>query len=184
MPSSAVTRCGASVAVNQARTRDSSGVASARALAQASAQPGAGFWQLASSAGQAASTLSSAQPGRSVQAAGCQSAASRRIGGGPSGAVSTAAAPGAGLLPVPGAAGVLLAGGAGCDPRGSGSGVLQAASAAAMIAASIRPHRTDPMALILLEALGALVLFVFIVWWTMFAGRKRGERRDDETPRD
>jgi lysylphosphatidylglycerol synthetase-like protein (DUF2156 family) len=29
--------------------------------------------------------------------------------------------------------------------------------------------------LLLLEALGALVLLVFIVWWTMFSGRKKGE---------
>ncbi|MEW6695156.1 hypothetical protein Tther_01602 [Tepidimonas thermarum] len=34
------------------------------------------------------------------------------------------------------------------------------------------------MTLLLLEALGALLLFVFIVWWTMFAGRKRGEPND------
>jgi len=31
------------------------------------------------------------------------------------------------------------------------------------------------MNLILLEALGALVLLLGIVWWTMFAGRHRGE---------
>jgi hypothetical protein len=31
------------------------------------------------------------------------------------------------------------------------------------------------MWLVLLEALLALGLFVFIVWWTMFAGRKGGE---------
>jgi hypothetical protein len=31
------------------------------------------------------------------------------------------------------------------------------------------------MGLILLEALGALVLLVLIVWWTMFSGRKGGE---------
>ena len=31
------------------------------------------------------------------------------------------------------------------------------------------------MSLLLLEALGALLLFVFIVWWTMFSGRKNGE---------
>ena len=31
------------------------------------------------------------------------------------------------------------------------------------------------MSLLLLEALGALVLLVFIVWWTMFSGRKNGE---------
>ena len=31
------------------------------------------------------------------------------------------------------------------------------------------------MSLLLLEALGALVILVFIVWWTMFSGRKNGE---------
>ena len=31
------------------------------------------------------------------------------------------------------------------------------------------------MGLILLEALGAMVLLVLIVWWTMFSGRKNGE---------
>jgi len=31
------------------------------------------------------------------------------------------------------------------------------------------------MWLILLEALGALALFVFLVWWTMFSGRRGGE---------
>ena len=46
------------------------------------------------------------------------------------------------------------------------------------------------MTLLLLEALGALILLVFIVWWTMFSGRKNGElppeverdkqRRDDK----
>ena len=35
------------------------------------------------------------------------------------------------------------------------------------------------MLLILLEALGALAIFVFIIWWTMFSGRKKGERKDD-----
>jgi hypothetical protein len=39
------------------------------------------------------------------------------------------------------------------------------------------------MMLLLLEALGALVLLVFIVWWTMFSGRKRGELpTEDDTP--
>lgn len=37
------------------------------------------------------------------------------------------------------------------------------------------------MTLLLLEALGALILFVFIVWWTMFSGRRKGELpRDTE----
>ncbi len=35
------------------------------------------------------------------------------------------------------------------------------------------------MWLILLEALGALLILVLIVWWTMFSGRRDGERRDD-----
>jgi hypothetical protein len=46
------------------------------------------------------------------------------------------------------------------------------------------------MTLLLLEALGALVLLVFIVWWTMFSGRKNGElppgvqrdKSDQDTP--
>lgn len=31
------------------------------------------------------------------------------------------------------------------------------------------------MIVILLEALAALALLVLLVWWTMFAGRKKGE---------
>ena len=39
------------------------------------------------------------------------------------------------------------------------------------------------MVLILLEALGALLLLVFIVWWTMFSGRRKGELpADDAAP--
>ena len=40
------------------------------------------------------------------------------------------------------------------------------------------------MWLLILEALLALGVLVFIVWWTMFSGRRRGEPpRDDEPPR-
>ena len=39
------------------------------------------------------------------------------------------------------------------------------------------------MWVILLEALGAGLIFVLIVWWTMFAGRKGGERRGEDEPR-
>jgi hypothetical protein len=42
------------------------------------------------------------------------------------------------------------------------------------------------MALLLLEALGALLILVFIVWWTMFSGRKNGELKgqggQDDSP--
>jgi len=33
------------------------------------------------------------------------------------------------------------------------------------------------MWIILLEALAALLVLVLIVWWTMFSGRRRGERK-------
>jgi hypothetical protein len=36
--------------------------------------------------------------------------------------------------------------------------------------------------LLVLEALAALGVLVFIVWWTMFSGRPRGERREDPPP--
>jgi hypothetical protein len=32
------------------------------------------------------------------------------------------------------------------------------------------------MWLLIVEALAALALLVFIVWWTMFSGRRKGER--------
>ena len=62
-----------------------------------------------------------------------------------------------------------------------------------MAMAIIGGNRTDPretlfaiqgnvMALLLLEALGALLLLVFIVWWTMFSGRKNGELKADSVP--
>ena len=39
------------------------------------------------------------------------------------------------------------------------------------------------MTLLLLEALGAGLLFVGIIWWTMFSGRKNGELpQDTATP--
>ena len=40
------------------------------------------------------------------------------------------------------------------------------------------------MTLLLLEALGALLLLVFIVWWTMFSGRKNGELQDSSSEKD
>jgi hypothetical protein len=39
------------------------------------------------------------------------------------------------------------------------------------------------MWVILLEAIGAGALLVLIVWWTMFSGRRRGERREGDDER-
>lgn len=38
------------------------------------------------------------------------------------------------------------------------------------------------MWILLLEALAALSLLVFFVWWTMYAGRKPAVSDDDEAP--
>lgn len=38
------------------------------------------------------------------------------------------------------------------------------------------------MWVIVLEALAALCLLVFIVWWTMFSGRQRGEPPSRDGP--
>ncbi|MES2951930.1 MAG: hypothetical protein V4858_25675 [Pseudomonadota bacterium] len=35
------------------------------------------------------------------------------------------------------------------------------------------------MTLLLLEALGAGLIFIGIIWWTMFSGRKHGELPQD-----
>jgi cbb3-type cytochrome oxidase subunit 3 len=39
------------------------------------------------------------------------------------------------------------------------------------------------MVLLLLEALLALCLLLFIVWWTMFSGRKKGELPEEAMER-
>ena len=38
---------------------------------------------------------------------------------------------------------------------------------------------TQGMGLIVLEAALALAVLVFLIWWTMFSGRRGGEWRDD-----
>jgi hypothetical protein len=37
------------------------------------------------------------------------------------------------------------------------------------------------MTLLLLEALGAGLIFIGIIWWTMFAGRNKGELPDPDS---
>jgi hypothetical protein len=68
---------------------------------------------------------------------------------------------------------------------GGGGAVAQLASAPRIAAgASLRHDETvrenHAMWLIVLEALAALGVLVFLVWWTMFSGRKRGELPRDE----
>jgi hypothetical protein len=78
------------------------------------------------------------------------------------------------------AGGALLESGAGH----TGCGVLtaQAAikSAPLIIEILLANRKKLDMILLLLEALAALLILVFIVWWTMFSGRKGGEIKPDE----
>jgi hypothetical protein len=83
-----------------------------------------------------------------------------------------------------GSAAAGAAAGADVGAGGGGSGgagrmPAHAASSAGSTSAAARCTYDRGMVLILLEALGALVLLIAIVWWTMFSGRKGGERRDE-----
>ena len=79
------------------------------------------------------------------------------------------------------------------DAGGKGTLVQAARKAATAIIEALRNDGLDDfkpaaalqekiMVLLLLEALGALLLLVFIVWWTMFSGRKKGELKDGSAP--
>lgn len=50
------------------------------------------------------------------------------------------------------------------------------------LAAELEQRIKAPMTLLLLEALGALVILLLIVWWTMFSGRPKGELPADTPP--
>jgi hypothetical protein len=79
--------------------------------------------------------------------------------------------------------GVSATGGRDDGKRGSGVVLHEASNATKAIMAAVCVAREKTvMALLLLEALGALLILVFIVWWTMFSGRKNGELRDADKP--
>jgi len=72
--------------------------------------------------------------------------------------------------------------GSGCDTGGAEHEASTPRIAATASALHFNEFRG--MWLILLEALGALLLIVFIVWWTMFSGRPRGELPAQPDPSD
>jgi hypothetical protein len=146
----------------------SSGDRNANASAHVAAQAGVGRWQLRSSAGQANTTWSWLQPGRAAHSTGTQRERVCSMTG------SDAAATG---------------GAAGVGGSEGGGVVVQAESvprirALQMLRARDRQSEGRDMWLILLEALGALLILIFIVWWTMFSGRKDADRRDEPPPAD
>jgi hypothetical protein len=127
------------------------------------ANGGCGFSQLFNQAFQASNKLSLPHPGNASQGTGTQRLRACTTAG----AFTTA--------------GALTAG-----ERGDSTGALvamgtlpQAASVPTI--ASQHPHiRTRLMTLLLLEALGAGLIFVGIIWWTMFSGRENGELPQDD----
>lgn len=86
-----------------------------------------------------------------------------------------------------------MATGGGASTRAGGAGVVHAASSAVKAANAGRLRTPDKpernlMWILLVEALFALFLLIFIVWWTMFAGKKPGSHTqepggDDDTTR-
>jgi hypothetical protein len=86
--------------------------------------------------------------------------------------------------------GGILIGGFGCG-AGCGGGVVQAASKATTVNKAGTLRRVENiwddngMWILMLEAGTALFLLVFIVWWTMFSGRKPEQppsTRKNDTP--
>jgi hypothetical protein len=76
-------------------------------------------------------------------------------------------------------AGVASRDGGCCGCWGGCTGGEEQAARLPRIAATVARVHLPDMLLILLEALGALAILVFIVWWTMFSGRNKGERKED-----
>ncbi|MES2102321.1 MAG: hypothetical protein V4569_21030 [Pseudomonadota bacterium] len=78
--------------------------------------------------------------------------------------------------------GLVAATGGASDGAGAGDGGLAQAASNPRIAAgnrALQRVRTIGMWILILEAFGALLLLVLIVWWTMFQGRSKGERDRD-----
>jgi hypothetical protein len=71
----------------------------------------------------------------------------------------------------------MSAGVAATGPFGVGESAVTLAHPTSVptITATFHQRKRAPMTLLLLEALGAGLIFIFIIWWTMFSGRNKGE---------
>ncbi len=139
-----------------------------------SAQTLLGRVQLCSQAGQASFRASASNPGKSDQGTGTQRLLGCTIAGGK----VDEGGKGGGVVA---AVGELAEGlsGTGASKTGANEQPAKlptiAANAQHERSRGVKRNGTWIMVLILLEALLALVLFVVIVWWTMFSGRNKGE---------
>ena len=152
----------------------------ASANSQVDRHAAVGRLQLRMKAGQNSAARSFDQPGSSAQ-----SAATQRAG------VGLVVFTGGGATTGGGLTGAVVGGGLSWAGAGDWTGLLAHAASIPRIKASkagrndrckcaigaCRPNKGSMvMWLILLEALAALLVLIFIVWWTMFSGRKSGER--------
>lgn len=78
------------------------------------------------------------------------------------------------------------AGGEALGAGRGGGGALEQPANPIIVSAAIMPAQANAkrvadllrkkfMLVLMLEAFAVLLLFVFIIWWTMFSGRKNGE---------
>jgi hypothetical protein len=63
----------------------------------------------------------------------------------------------------------------------AGRGRLTQADKTTSISSKQAPPILRNMTLLLLEALGAGLIFIGIIWWTMFSGRNKGELPDPDS---
>jgi hypothetical protein len=64
--------------------------------------------------------------------------------------------------------------------RSGARGPVEQAASVATIKSPTSHWSPFLMGLILLEALAAGLVFILIIWWTMFSGRKKGELHDED----
>jgi hypothetical protein len=126
----------------------------------------AGRSQLLIQAPQASDRLSSSKPGSAVQSTASQRLLTRSKLGAPVRVESeTASAP--------------------CSGAGALSDTVRGRLTQADKTTSISSKQVPPilrnMTLLLLEALGAGLIFIGIIWWTMFSGRNKGELPDPDS---
>lgn len=89
-----------------------------------------------------------------------------------------------------GVSGTSMKGGSVVSVRGGGAGAGSGGGLVAQLAniprmrVIARNRKIRFMTVLLLEALAAVLLFGLAIWWTMFAGRDKGElrRRDEAEP--
>jgi hypothetical protein len=135
--------------------------------------------QLRSHAAHASAKSSLAQPGNCANSTGTKRACAVWITFADAVLVALAAAGGACTAPGAGVPGAVGDSGVGVGSAHEETSSVPMVPTIATSGANMARRWKRIMWLLLLEALGALLILVFIVWWTMFSGRSKGEPDDD-----